>query len=362
MIEMESTLSMRTVLHRSVRRCIRTGFGGWRAELLMFVFAFSFYPKLLLANPLTSQPPAGASPFARAAAYSRSHGGASLLIMRDGEILFEEPSPATTAHNLYSGTKSFSCVLAVAAADDGLLDLDEPVSETLTEWQKSPDQQSITIRQLLSLTAGIDPGLNGSMPSYGASVRTTVIHAPGSVFQYGPVPFQAFGELMRRKLVPNGETPLAYLKRRVFHPVGLHVHAWRTDWPDNARMPGGAYLTAREWARFGELLLNDGRHEGEQILDADLLHECFMGSAANPGYGLALWLPLNPGINSEELRHVEWPAALHRFAPIIKAAGVGGQRLFVIPSLRLVIVRQSDRRGPFDDALFLSLIIESTLQ
>ncbi len=72
--------------------------------------------------------------YRRAAEYSRKHRGLSMVIMKNGHVIFEDYATAhsaTEAHNLYSGTKSFSCAIVVAAAQDNVLDIDEPVSNDL---------------------------------------------------------------------------------------------------------------------------------------------------------------------------------------------------------------------------------------
>ena len=304
--------------------------------------------------------------YQQAAAYSRMHRGVSMVVMKNGQIVFEdyaEGHSADEAHNLYSGTKSFSCAIAVAAIQDRLLSFDEPVAQTITEWQADPQKATITIRQLLTLTSGIDAGDTGSTPSYAKAVAAGMLHAPGTAFQYGPVPFQVFGELMRRKLTPTGETARDYLTRRVLTPIGSHIDTWRTTEDGYPKMSAGAFLTAREWAKYGQLMLDNGLWANKEILKKDILAECFQGTVVNPGYGVTFWLPVNGGIDSKggsadpsaaELRAVGAPDV------IIKAAGVGGQKLYVIPSMNLVIVRQALRlplwgRG-YQDAEFLAPI------
>lgn len=290
-----------------------------------------------------------------------------MVVMQGGRLVFEDYAEGTTqddAHSLYSGTKSFSCAIAVAAAQDKLLHLDEPVSHTIGEWQDDPQKSGITIRQLLSLTSGIDAGASGTIPSYAAALDAPMRHAPGTSFQYGPVPFQVFGELMRRKLAADGLALREYLSRRVLDPMGLRLQAWRTDAHGNSRMSAGMFLTAREWAKYGQLLLNRGQWSGREILSPDLLAQCFQGTTANPGYGLSFWLPLAGGTDAEGRNTDQRADRLRALAgpdQIIKAAGVGGQKLYIIPSRQMVIVRQASRiplwgRGFTDDG-FLAPIL-----
>lgn len=303
--------------------------------------------------------------FDAAAAYSEQHSGVSMLVWRDGEIIYERypaGSSADDAHILHSGTKSFSCAIAVSAAADGLLTFDERVAETITEWSDDPQKSQITIRQLISLSSGLSGGTVGETPTYTEALGFRMLGDPGTVFDYGPVPYQVFGELMQRKL--NGESPLDYLKRKVFDPIGLTYADWEHTADGEPHLPNGAYLTAQEWVKYGILILNQGEWNGQQVLDQSLLSECFVGSEANPGYGMTWWLPMAEGADTsaDEVNNGTTGNMSESTAPpdLIQASGARGQRLFIIPSLNVVIVRQADSRGQgaetFSNAEFLRLM------
>lgn len=286
--------------------------------------------------------------YAAAAAYSRAHHGLSMVVMKEGRVVYEDyrkGQSAGDAHLIYSGTKSFSCALAVTAAMDGMLTFDERVSDTITEW-RGDARAAVTIRQLLSLTSGIDAGEQGNAPTYAESVEAELLHPPGTTFQYGPYPFAVFGELMRRKLAARdvAESPGGYLVRRVLAPIGLQVESWRLDDDGNFKLSGGMVLTAREWAKYGQLLLDDGRWGGRTVLDPRLLAQCYGASSANPGYAMTFWLPTRDGTSDKGRSTRENAEALRRaHAPedVYKASGNGLQRMYVIPSQDLVIVRQA---------------------
>jgi CubicO group peptidase (beta-lactamase class C family) len=328
----------------------------------------------LTACAATAQVKNGKSNYQLAADYSEQFRGLSVLIIKGDKTVFEQYQNGFTAqdsHVLASGTKSFSGLIAVAAAEDGLLKLDDKVSDTITEWKSDPQKAKITIRQILTLTSGIDTGENGRPPAYSEAIKTNVKYEPGTAFEYGPAPFQIFGEVMRRKL--KNETPLDYLKRRLLNQIGLQVAEWRHQ-EGQPNLPSGAFLSAKEWAKFGLFIKNGGKWNGKQIVSAKLLKECFAGTKANPNYGLTWWLNRshdasanvpaksngrNQGLQdllgitpettamSEEGIGAEFPKDL------VMAAGAGKQRLYIVPSLDLVIVRQG-RQARFDDREFLA--------
>ncbi len=312
-----------------------------------------------------------------AAEYSAEARGLSVVVLQADKVVFEEYQnghSADTPHLLASGTKSFSGVMLAAAIDDGLIKgFDEKVSETITEWKGDPQRSKITLRQLLSLTSGIDAGQNLRPPSYSSAAKNMSRFEPGEKFQYGPAPFQIFGEVMRRKLAAKNESVMDYLKRRIFDPIGLKADRW-TIQDGQPNLPSGAYLTAREWLKFGQLLKDGGKWNGKQIVKKSLLEELSKGSKANPNYGLTFWLNRSHSgqadivENSGRLRNIMGDEDTGTTAmskngidknianDLYMAAGAANQRLYIIPSLDMVIVRQG-RMTKFDDRKFLTLLL-----
>jgi len=282
-----------------------------------------------------------------AAKYLESVNGHAMLVYEDGKLVFERYMNGHTAekpHLLASGTKSFSGFVAVAAQEDGLLRLDEKLSETITEWKEDVQKKDITIRQLLSLSSGIAGGENGMVPSYQEALAQAKVTAPpGKHFQYGPIPYQIFGEVMRRKLVASGKAKdmLDYLQQRLLTPLGMKYEMWREDAAKLPHIPSGALFTAREWAKYGLFVLNQGAWDGKQVVKPESLAECFKPASANPHYGMTFWkaLPTDP------------------VPDLVMAAGKGKQKLFIIPSLKLVIVQFADAERSYREEKFLNLAL-----
>jgi len=295
-----------------------------------------------------------------AAEYSSANRGAAVLVMKGDKIVFEDYEngfSAEQAHFLASGTKSFSGVMLAAAIEDKLIkSFDEKVSDTITEWKNDKRKANITLRQLLSLTSGIDAGQIGRVPEYKDAINSPVSFDAGTRFEYGPVPFQIFGEVMKRKLAPQKEGVMDYLKRRILDPIGLKVAFWRAP-NGNPLLPQGANLTAREWAKFGLFLKNGGKWNGKQIVAKKLLDELVIGSKSNPAYGITFWLNkdgFNPRGQEQSMRIEKTEGS--DLADLYMAAGAGNQRLYVIPSKDLVVVRFGNF-GEYDDREFLGRLI-----
>jgi CubicO group peptidase (beta-lactamase class C family) len=293
-----------------------------------------------------------------AARYSAEHEGDAVLVFRRDSLVLEEYQNGyhgQVPHPLASGTKTFSCVLAELGRADSLLQLDEPVARTLAEFQRDSLMRRVTIRQLLNLTSGLEPDPAGS-------TLPAMVATPGQRFAYGGVSFAVFGEVLSRKL--HGEDLVAYLTRRIFTPLGIDVPYWARDGAGHPSLASGAALTARAWGQFGLLLLERGRWRGRQLVPREALAECGRGSAANPGYGLGVWLN-TPDPTRAPPPGVERAGRKDRliFAPDLPhdlwlAAGTGGQRLYILHSAGLVVVRFGHNRGPdYRDDEFLRTLL-----
>ena len=293
-------------------------------------------------------------PYKAAATYALDRGSQVLLVQRGGRTLTsvsDDGWDVDRPHRLASGTKSFAGALGIAAAGMGLLSLDEPVADTITEWRSDPEKSRITVRELLDQSSGIDP--TAGLPSddvYRSAIAAPLVHPPGTTFNYGPNHFNVFGALVQRKMRTAGlrGDPLDLLRARVFRPIGLHVSGWDRDAAGQPLFATGADVSASEWAKFGRLVAQHGRWHGRVVLRPALVDQMLAPSPANSRYGLGWWR--NPGPELED--HAPLPGVP---ADLVMAAGAGDQRLFVIPSERLVIVRFGEDER-FEDREFLRCV------
>ncbi len=275
--------------------------------------------------------------------YAQRHQLHALVVVQERTVVFEEYGGGFTSgqeHALYSGAKSFWGIAAVAAQEDGFLQLDEPVAETIATWQDGALRSQVTLRHLLQLTSGIPfGGLGRAVPTFDKSILSDVTAAPGTKFTYGGIPLQVFGAVLQRKLAARGLSPHAYLRERILDPIGMRVARWRTLSDGNHPLPTGAFATAGEWCKFGEFILQKGRWNDKPLVPAGSLAPCFEGSNANPKYGLGFWL-----------RPVESPA------DAVYASGSGGQALYIIPSLKTIVVHFG-KSASYRHATFLKRLL-----
>lgn len=333
--------------------------------------------------------------FVRAADYSaKFHGDAVLVMDPSGKILYERYERGWNSarpHFLASGTKSFTGVAAMIAVGEGIISLDERVSDTLTEWKTDPRKSRITVRELLNLSSGLEanpgalPPRGGAFPPrrrsadfFKSATGVDAVADPGKRFEYGSAHYFAFGAFFERKL-QNTKNPcrtlLEYYDAKLLKPIGLDASLFAVDKAGHPDLPGGGRLTARDWAKFGLLVLHDGRTSADpksrQVIAPDKLKECLTPSATNPAYGLTWWLLTPPGARFEGQGLLSRKLSESFRAPIRAdgkpvrghiAAGAGGQLLCVLPDEGLIIVRFSrDLRvdpGGFSITEFLRLALD----
>src|SRR6476620_1493461 len=172
---------------------------------------------LFLAGSANAMTPLDLAAVRMAADYSARHRGVSFLAIQNGRTLLEQNEKMP--HKIYSGTKAFWDLEALAAAEDGLLRFDEHVADTVTSWRSDPRKAQVTIQQLLDFDSGLEPQFflheTQSGDRDATAIRERIAAEPGSAFIYGPAALQVFHRVLKEKL--RGDSPSHYLERRVLH-------------------------------------------------------------------------------------------------------------------------------------------------
>jgi CubicO group peptidase (beta-lactamase class C family) len=352
---------------------------------------------LALAALIAAQPDSAA--LARATDYFAQTDGQALVVMHRGRVIHDAYRAGGNAGRrqlLASGSKSFVGVATLAAVADGLVRLDQPVSTYLSDWTTDPRKARVTVRQLLSLESGVEAGnpatgCGGPSASWNDAVQAPANADPGTQFRYGPFPFITMGAVIERV---QRRSFADYLEQRILRPLGITVE-WRLTCGGDGKpqLAGGAAMTARDWATFGEFIRQGGVHDGRRVVAEGLVSELFRPAASNPAYGLSWWLAgatvlkqqgegftgdggrRGGGVRDRRARAGGRGAraggarrssggTLPAWMPtdLVMAAGMGSQRLYVIPSRELVVVRMgSIQRGrQFDDVAFLGALLGGT--
>jgi len=320
---------------------------------------------------MSSAPPPSAASLQAARDYSLSVAGQTLIVMHNGIILEESYGNGGAAERiqlLASGTKGFTGMLGAIAASEGLIGLDEAVAQrALIEWQGDARKSRITYRHLLTMTSGLEE-LN-NLRGWNDFLSARADNEPGSVFIYSGDP-NIFGLALERRL--GGEQVADYLYRKLLQPLGITTLRWSTNFSDGKpQLSGGAYMTARDWVKFGEFIRRtlDGSWAGPAVLQRSFFDQLFMGNAAHPAYGFYWWLKrpvptalaatIDANNNNQFSRQIK-PIIEDARIPddIVMAAGAYGQRLYVIPSRGLTVVRNGPAgTSAFDDVQLLGRLL-----
>ena len=280
----------------------------------------------------------------------------ALIVMRRGEIVAERYAPGFGPETKLLGWsigKSVTAVLVGLMVADGRLALDSPVP--VAAWSQPGDPRGrITLRQLLAMTSGLDHVEDEEPLAQADTVRMLftdgaqdmsafaeakpLAHAPGSHFSYSTGSTLILTDLMARMLTNSPDPDVrrramqTFIDGRLKVPAGLK--SLTAEYDAAGTMIGGSFLhmTARDYARFGELLRNHGRGpNGHQIVPEKWIDFMRTPSRRNPAYGAHLWL----NRDSEESPLMPGDAPQSLFGCV----GHGGQYILVSPGQGLTVVR-----------------------
>ncbi len=231
-----------------------------------------------------------------------------------------------------SAGKSVVSLLVGRLREQGRLTFDDPATRWLgAGWSRAPLTESrITVKHLLSMSSGLDDSLK-------------VVVEPNTRFYYNnPAYHQLFGVIA----TASGQSVVNYSAAQLFTPIGMRTARWVPNL-DTGELGLVLRCSARDMVRFGHLILNRGRWNGQAILGDESYFMAALNTAApnNPSYGYLWWL------NGKGSYRIPGPyllpavpGALIPSAPsdLIAALGKGDKKIYVIPSLDLVIARHGE--------------------
>jgi CubicO group peptidase (beta-lactamase class C family) len=261
----------------------------------------------------------------------------SFIVLKDGKIVLEQYFGTYTQDSLwfwFSAGKTLRAMLVGIAQEDGLLSIDDKTSDHLgTGWTSMPQQQedSITIWHQLTMTTGLDEAdFECTDPS------CLVYSAPaGSRWFYHNAPYSLLKNVLESA---SSQTLNQYTNTSIKNPIGMGSGFWL----------GVGYNTfyiskARDMARFGILVQNNGSWDGQTILgDTDYINDMLNTSQPlNPSYGYLWWLNGKPSYIPPGLSF-SISGALAPDAPtdVVTAIGSQGQYISFSPSSGLMVIRQ----------------------
>jgi CubicO group peptidase (beta-lactamase class C family) len=232
----------------------------------------------------------------------------SLMILRHGHVIASawwEPYGPDRPHLLYSLSKSFTSTAAGLVVAEGLLDLDAPVLSYFPELDADitdPRSRAMLVRHIASMASGhltdTWPATPEKEPSQPVRrfLRMPPDRDPGTVFTYNQSCTYTLASIIQRV---TGQPLIAYLRPRLFDPIGIDVAGWDEFPPGQVLGFTGLYATTDAIARLGELYLRNGQWHGHQVVPGEWVAEATRSHVATrpdatpdwrQGYGFQFWM------------------------------------------------------------------------
>ncbi|WP_262149845.1 serine hydrolase domain-containing protein [Chryseobacterium foetidum] len=261
---------------------------------------------------------------------------ASFLVIKDGKLLHEQ---YWKGYNKNSLTNSFSMAKAVTvmllgkALEEGKIkDINDKFSDYFDEFKTKPSAENLTLKNLAQMESGLDwdedyknPFRPNAKAYYGKSLIDATFkrrfkEKSGERFEYQSGSTQLLGFAIKKAA---GQTLASYLSEKFWIPLGMEQNAiWSTDKSGMEKTYCCIHATSRDFAKLGQLFLNDGEFDGQQLLNLDFINEMKNPTKKSSEiYGMGFWIN-----NDNPIKHYYF-------------LGLQGQYIIMIPEYKMVIVR-----------------------
>ena len=277
--------------------------------------------------------------------YKRMH---SILIVKNGKLVGEDyfyEHNQNTPHDLRSANKTITSILMGIVIDQGIIkSVNEKVYDLFPEYHDiinwGENKHTLTIKHLLTMNTGLDCN---DWDENSKGNENTLYKTDDWIKAFLELPFKeragtqfsycTFGEIMTRAIIvkASGMSLQDFTKKYLFAPLKITNYEWTMLMPNREDIGIRVSLTPRDFAKLGELYLNDGKWNGTQVVPLEwakmsvdthtITTEKRLG---NPPYGF-LWWKNYFDINGKRINSYQ-------------AQGNGGQMVFVFPDLDMVVV------------------------
>jgi CubicO group peptidase (beta-lactamase class C family) len=296
----------------------------------------------------------------------------AVVVLKDGRLVAERYAPGygiETPILGYSATKSVISALTGILVRQGKLGVNQPAP--VAAWQDPADpRHAITVDHLLRHTSGLAMGssLNASLASAFAPVnRMKYIErdmagfaesvdletAPGSAWNYHDGNYLILSRLIRDAVGGRAADVLGFARRELFEPLGMRTVTLEFDATGTPEGSSQMLASARDWARFGQLYLDDGLAGGRRILpEGWVQYSASLSPNGWVGIGAGFWT------NRGDSKGSRFRTALGMPHDAFYASGTFGQYVIIVPSERLVIARLGTSGNQYDIAGVAKLVVE----
>jgi CubicO group peptidase (beta-lactamase class C family) len=290
----------------------------------------------------------------------------AVVVVHDGKIIAERYAAGIGIDTPLPG---FSMTKSVVNALLGILTQQGRISPSLPapvpEWRGATDpRREIEVEHLMRMTSGLaldetNSGFDPSNQMYlyddmaGFAVKAPMIAPPGTRWHYSSATTQLLARIIR-DAVGGPEQTLAFAWRELFNPLGMRNVTLEFDATGTLQGSANMLASARDWARFGLLYLNDGVIGGRRILHEDWV-DFSAAATLDTDYGAGFWT------NRSEHQYAKGRVSLGIPRDAFFAFGYLGQRIVIAPSQHLVIVRLGDSVDPTGDIRGLGRLVKEVI-
>jgi len=302
--------------------------------------------------------------------YAKAHNSASLLVLHKGKLVSESywrGFESNSTSNSMSMSKTVVALLIGIAIEEGHIDSElDTVAKYIPEWSEDKRSQ-ITLQDMLYMHSGLrnedktsDLGSDLVQMYIGKDVDRIALNIPAlsssqKDFDYNNANTQILGKVLERA---TGEKYVDYLSTRLWKPLQASEAGIWLDRPQgNPKTFCCLFATGQDWVKIGQLFVNQGIVNHKQIVPSAWLDKMIQPSPLESNYGYHIWL---------EAKTENKPGGINRissqpFAAIdtVYLDGASFQRVYVIPSHDLVIVRIGEKPEKWDDSIIPNTLVNS---
>jgi CubicO group peptidase (beta-lactamase class C family) len=302
-----------------------------------------------------------------ASRFAEAQNSTALIVMHQGQVVWEQYWQGYSAEarsNSMSMAKTILALLIGIAIEEGHIgSVQDPVAQYIPEWAND-SRGDLTLEDLLYMQTGLrnddrtDTPRSDLVHLYLSSdverkaLRIPQVDPPRQIYDYNNVNSQLLGIVLERA---TGESYADYLSTRLWQPLQADdAFVWLDRPGGHAKTFCCFFVAPQDWVRVGQLLLNQGRVGSRQVVPARWIDQMLQESPLEPTFGYHVWV---------KARTADYPNVNQASTTPFLAGdtfyldGRGHQRVYVIPSRDLVIVRIGERPVAWDDSVLPNLLV-----
>ena len=303
-------------------------------------------------------------------AYAEGADSSALLVIHQGNLVWErywgEFTPTSTSNSMSLSKTIMALLIGIAIAEGDITSELDPVANYIPQWRQD-ERSKITIQDLLYMQSGLRNQDNTdnlasdlvrmyvSANANNVALKIPAVQPPKQAFDYNNANTQILSQVLEQA---TGERYANYLSTRLWQPLqASDAYLWLDRPQGNPKPFCCLFATPRDWARVGQLFLDRGRVNGQQIVPESWLEKMKRPSPFVSSYGYHIWL---------KARTKEKPGVYDRSSsqPFLAQDtfyldGASNQRVYIIPDQDLVIVRVGERPKQWDDSVIPNTLVKS---